>query len=365
MKKLFLIVLLFAKCNIFSQTQSGEMSLDFIYEICNSVSDWQISNHDRVKHHPLDWTNGALYRGMVEWAKVSGNEKCYKFVYDIGVEHNWNMWNRTYHADDICVGQAFIELYRKYGDKRMLQPVLERAYYVANHPSDAPLLKTNPIGSNERWSWCDALFMAPPVYAALYSITGESVYLDYLDKEFKECVDSLYDKKFKLFYRDNARIKLKEKNGAKQFWGRGNGWVFAGLPLIIDNLPLNCASRDYYISLFVEMAEAVLETQCEGGEWRSSLLDPDSYKMPENSCSAFMCYGLTWGIRNGYLPYRQYGGAVKKAWKSLVNAVHEDGKVGYIQPVGASPKSAGPDSTDVYGVGAFLLAGSELYRWLY
>lgn len=86
----------------------------------------------------------------------------------------------------------------------------------------------------------DALFMAPPVYAALYTITGDKIYLNYMDSEYKECVDSLYDKEDHLFYRDNKRIPLREKNGSKQFWGRGNGWVFAGLPLIIDNLPLNC-----------------------------------------------------------------------------------------------------------------------------
>ena len=53
---------------------------------------------------------------------------------------------------------------------------------------------------------------------------------------------------------------------------------------------------------------------------------------------------------------------LKKGWKSLVKAVHTDGKLGYIQPVGAAPKAAGRDATDVYGVGAFLLAGSELYK---
>ena len=142
----------------------------------------------------------------------------------------------------------------------------------------------------------------------------------------------------------------------------GNGWVFAGLPLIIDNLPIDCDSRNYYIQLFVKMAEAVRKTQCEGGDWRTSLLDPDSYDMPENSCSAFMCYGIAWGLRNEYLAKRTYKPVLEKGWKSLVKAVHTDGKLGYIQPVGAAPKAAGRDATDVYGVGAFLLAGSELYK---
>lgn len=340
----------------------GDLKKENVSKVCNAVATWQINNHETVTHHQLDWTNGALYRGLMEWGKTSDSQYCYDFVNGIGEKHKWNMWDRPFHADDICVGQAFIEMFLKTGDKRMIQPVIERAFYVASHPSKAPFLKTDPLGGDQRWSWCDALFMAPPVYAALYRITGEKIYMDYLDSEYKICVDSLYDREEKLFYRDNKRIPLREPNGAKQFWGRGNGWVFGGLPLIIDNLPIESQSRAYYINLFIEMAKAVKNTQCKDGDWRTSLLDPASYDMPENSCSAFMCYGIAWGIRNGYLHKRQYTPALEKGWNSLVNAVHQDGKLGYIQPVGAAPKAAGYDATDVYGVGAFLLAGSEIVR---
>lgn len=365
MKKQLIFSMLFIGSSLCAANPfSGSMKKGDVEKVCNAVAKWQIVNHEQVKHNQLDWTNGTLYRGMTEWGKTSGNQDCYNFVNEIGEKHNWNVWDRVYHADDICVGQAFIEMYRKMGDRRMLQPTLERAFYVASHPSKAPLLKIDAIGKDERWSWSDALFMAPPVYAALYQITGEKIYLDYMDSEYKACVDSLYDKEEHLFYRDCKRIPLREKNGKKQLWGRGNGWVFGGLPLIIDNLPIGCASRNYYISLFVEMAESVKATQCKGGDWRTSLLDPDSYDMPENSCSAFMCYGIAWGIRNGYLPKKTYGKVLEKGWRSLVSAVHADGKLGYIQPVGAAPKAAGYDATDVYGVGAFLLVGSEIIKGL-
>lgn len=364
MRKLLSLLMIFtgtAYC-FAGNPYSGDLASKDVMKVCNAVAKRQIDNHNDSKHHQLDWTNGALYRGTTEWGKTSGNQQCYDFVKSIGEKYNWNMWDRPYHADDICVGQAFIEMYRRSGEKKMLQPTLERAFYIATHPSAAPLLKTDPIGKDERWSWCDALFMAPPVYAALYQITGEAVYLNYMEREYKECVDSLYDKQEKLFYRDNKRIPLREKNGAKQFWGRGNGWVFGGLPLVLDNLPTETPGRSYYINLFIEMAESIKNTQCKGGDWRTSLLDPDSYDMPENSCSAFFCYGIAWGIKNGYLPKKTYMPVLIKGWESLVSAVHKNGKLGYIQPVGAAPKAAGYDATDVYGVGAFLLAGSEILK---
>lgn len=265
MRNILTIILLCVPHFLVAQPFSSEIRKDKIMKVCNAVADWQIANQPSVKHNPLDWTNGALYKGMVEWCKTSSNNKYLAFLKNIGETHRWNVWNRVYHADDICLGQAFIDLYKHYGDKKMLQPTMERAYYVATHPSKIPLNKLDPYGKDERWSWCDALFMAPPVYAALFSMTGDTKYVDYMNNEFKECVDSLYDKEAKLFYRDVKRIPLREPNGAKQFWGRGNGWVFGGLPLIIDNLPELYPMRRYYIQLFNDMAVSVMNTQDKDG----------------------------------------------------------------------------------------------------
>lgn len=342
---------------------SADLDRKSVSEVCNAVAGWQIANHASSRHHQLDWTNGVLYRGMVEWGILTQNRECLDFVMEIGEKNGWKMFDRPYHADDICVGQAFTALYRLYGDERMLRPAMERAWWVATHPSDAPLDKLDPAGKDERWSWCDALFMAAPVYAALYQITGEKAYVDYMDAEFEECTDSLYDRTAHLFYRDRKRIPLKEPNGEKQFWGRGNGWVFAAIPSILQYLPLNHPKREYYIDIFREMADAVVSVQDGNGAWHSSLLDPEAYPLPETSASAFFCYGLAWGLNSGVLSGRAYRKALERGWASLVEAVNPDGKPGYIQPVGAAPKgNVGKESTDVYGTGAFLLAGSELFR---
>ena len=365
MKKIFLTVCLLCSQAMWlwaSQPFSGKSDPADIKRVCDAVARWQIDNFGSVKHHELDWTNGALYRGMFEWANLNDDQRIFDFLMDVGKRNKWAMLSRVYHADDICVGQAFIEMYRKFGDKKMLQPVMERAYYVANHPSMAPMSKKDDLGKDERWSWCDALFMAPPVYAALYKMTGDEIYLDYMDNEYKACTDSLYDQSEHLYYRDCMRIPLREPNGQKQFWGRGNGWVFGGIPLILENLPQGHPSVSYYVNIFQQMAESLLKLQDKKGAWHASLLDPESYPAPENSGSAFFCYGFAWGIRHGYLPKETYLKALEKGWQSLVSYVNEEGKLGYVQPVGAAPRKVGPESTDVYGVGAFLLAGSELTR---
>jgi rhamnogalacturonyl hydrolase YesR len=362
-KLLFITCIALMSGNITAQEVfSAQLSRKEIKEVANAVAEWQIANLSKSRHHILSWTNGALYIGMLEWANTTGYAPGYEFLDSIGKSNNWRMHRLVYHADDICVGQAFIGMYRKFNDPKMLQPAMERAFYVASHPSKAVFQKSNPKGKDERWTWCDALFMAPPVYAALYSLTGEDVYYKYMDSEYKMCVDSLYDKEEKLFYRDNMRIPLREPNGAKQFWGRGNGWVFGGLPLIIDNLPRFATTTGYYVNLFRELAASVKKTQDKNGAWHASLLNPASYPEPENSASAFFCYGLAWGIRNKHLSRQEYEPVLIKAWQSLVSYVDKDGKLGYVQPVGADPQKVSRESTDVYGVGAFLLAGSELYK---
>lgn len=368
MKRLALVIsfIFVANCSFAQEDQkfSGKLEEDSIQMVCSAVSSWQIDNFSNVKHKKAGWTNGALYIGMFHWADSQNDSTVFNFLKGVGKDLDWGLLSRSYHADDICVGQMYIEMYKKYGKDKMVQPVKERAFYVASHPSDAVLSKRDKIGKNTRWSWCDALFMAPPVYAALYTMTGEKVYRDYLMSEFKACTDSLYDHSESLYYRDGLRIGLKEANGAKQFWGRGNGWVFGGIPLVLNNLPADDPERPYFEEIFKEMAESVVRTQDKEGHWHASLLDPGSYPDPENSASAFFCYGLAWGINNGILDGTKYKKALKKGWNGLVEGVHPDGKLGFVQPVGAAPKKVSFDSTDVYGVGAFLLAGTEILKML-
>lgn len=333
-----------------------------VKEICNRVADWQIANQPNVIHHDLDWTNGAWYKGLVEWAKLTDNQQYFNFLKAQGEKNEWNVYKRIYHADDICVAQMYIELFNKFGNRNILVPTIERIDYVVANPSTAPLQKSDIKGKDERWSWCDALFMAPPVYAAMYKLTGKKEYVEYMESEFKLCTDSLFDVNEKLYYRDNTKIPLVEPNGAKQFWGRGNGWVFAAIPIILDNLPTDYPNRGYYENIFKEMATAVLRTQDDKGSWHASLLNTETYPMPENSASAFFCYGLAWGMRNGLLDESIYKDATLKAWETLTQYVNKQGRLGYIQPVGNAPKMVDQNSTDVYGVGAFLLAGTEMYQ---
>ena len=330
------------------------------------VADWQIAHFRdnyssrKVPHHPLAWTNGALYVGMAKWAQMAGDDSYWEWMKKIGEENNWMLYDRQYHADDHTVGQMYCELFKKYGDKKMIEPTQKQFGYILYHPAVSSLNWESPF-NQDRWSWCDALFMSPPVWASLYKITGEQKYLDFMVGEFKATTDFLFDKKENLYYRDQSYMG-KLDNGTKIFWGRGNGWVFAGLTNILSELDPKSKEYKYFVTIYKKMAKRLLEIQTPQGHWAMSLLGQKFYPTPETSGSSFFVYGLAWGINRGILEADTYQSAVFKGWKAMASYITEDGMLGYVQPIGAAPGNAWPDKTEVYGTGAFLSAGSEVYK---
>jgi rhamnogalacturonyl hydrolase YesR len=308
---------------------------------------------------------------MAEWAKIAGEDTYYGWLREKGDMQHWTYNQRNkpsfrYHADDYCIGQMYVELYRKYKQPEMIAPM--KAYFdqILANPSSVNLefKFTDTSFPTERWSWCDALFMAPPVWAKMANVTNKKKYLDFMYQEYKFTTDYLYDKDEDLYFRDSNYFTRKEANGAKVFWGRGNGWVFAGLPLIIRELPEKYKQKEYFETIFKDMAAKVLSIQQPDGSWHASLLDPSSYPNPEMSATAFFVFGLAWGIDNGYLEKEKYMPAVVSGWKAMVNSVWPDGKVGFIQPIGADPKAVTREMTEVYGVGGFLMAGTQICKMI-
>lgn len=364
MRNILLVILsTFTFSNI---TTAQEIKPQEVKEIMEKVADWQIEHFrdlysGREKpHHPLDWTNGALYIGMVKWAAMADTDKYYEWLKNIGEDNEWILYKRKYHADDHTVGQLYIELYRKYKDEKMIEPTKEQLNFIRMHPSQSVLNWKTPY-HQDRWNWCDALFMSPPVWAKLYNITGEQKYLDFMMEEYKATTDFLFDKKEHLYYRDE-RYMGQLDNGTKIFWSRGNGWVFAGLTNIMNELDPQSKEYKYFLKIYKKMAKKLLEIQTPEGHWAMSLLGQEFYPTPETSGSSFYTYGLAWGINKGILDKKDYINAVTKSWNALVGHVTEDGMLGYVQPIGAAPGNAWPDKTEVYGAGAFLSAGSEIYK---
>jgi unsaturated rhamnogalacturonyl hydrolase len=335
---------------------SSKLKDDDIKAAMKKVADWQL----RVAEPKFNeqWTFAALYDGLIAASSTTGDPAYRDAVIHYAQQNDWKLLdNRFPHADDMAFGKAFTELYladptdaRKPERIADTKAILDRLIARPDDPA------------KDLWWWCDALYMAPPVLARMSLITGDPKYDAYMDKEWDITTSHLYNTTEHLYWRDNGFLKKTEKNGRPLFWSRGNGWVMGGLVKVLQVLPANDPSRPKYIQLLREMAASVAAIQSPDGLWRAGLLDADSYALPEVSGSAFFTYAIAYGINEHILDRKKYLPVVEKCWAGMVSHIYADGRLGSIQPIGAAPDAFKPSSSYVYGVGGFLLAGSELDR---
>ncbi|PQJ30722.1 family 88 glycosyl hydrolase [Nonlabens arenilitoris] len=367
-----LVLLILSGCNDSKDDSSLKINVFNDAQIKNSMIkalEWQEA-HPIFAIHPTDWTNGAYYTGVARAHKTTKNMMYMAALKNQAVHNDWKPFKRLHHADDIAISYSY--LYVAINEKRRGFADLE----PTKNFLDAHLYEDNSwkAGTNRSkedktilWWWCDALFMAPPVINLYAKHTEQPKYLDAMHEYYMETYNRLYDKDERLFARDmrfvwnGSKVDRKEPNDKKVFWSRGNGWVIGGLALLLDDMPEDYEHREFYVNLYKEMAGRILEIQPSDGLWRTSLLSPESYDHGEVSGSGFHTFALAWGINNGLLD-KKHIPAVKKAWKAMAACQHDDGRVGWVQNIGAFPEPASKDSYQNFGTGAFLLAGSEILK---
>jgi unsaturated rhamnogalacturonyl hydrolase len=317
------------------------------------VADWQLARLPAQAQY--DWTWAALYTGLLAVPDKVAGDKYQQAMMKVSQQLDWQPGPRVMHADDQAIGQTYLGLYALHLDRKMIDPLIARLGQEMATPD--PTDPQRPL-----WWWCDALFMAPPVYAQMAAGTGDQKYVAYMDRQWDITTRLLYDKNKHLYFRDASYLDKKEKNGQPLFWSRGNGWVMAGIVRVLKELPANSPLRPKYVALLQDMAAKMVSIQGKDGLWRPGLLDPDAYSLPEVSGSSFITYALAYGVNEGILDRAVYKPAIQKAWAGLLTHVYADGRLGSIQPVGGAPGPFTETSSYVYGVGAYLLAGSEIYR---
>jgi len=322
------------------------------------------------------WHPAAYHTGNIEAYKVTGNKDFLDYS-KAWAEHNqWmgaksqdkSKWKYNYGETDehVLFGdwqiafQTYIDLYTLEGLKDPTK--IARAKEVMEYEMSTP--------NNDYWWWADGLYMVMPVMTKLYKVTGNEQYLEKLNEYLAYADSIMLDEETGLYFRDAKYVYPKHKslNGKKDFWARGDGWVFAGLAKVLQDLPQDAQNRQAYIDRFKKMAKTLKEAQQPEGYWTRSIIDPEHAPGPETSGTAFFTYGYLWGINNDILEEETYLPVVEKSWEYLTEvALQDDGSVGYVQPIGekAIPgQVVDVNSTADFGVGAYLLAASEMARFV-
>jgi rhamnogalacturonyl hydrolase YesR len=367
---LFLLVVFsgIAITSAIAQTQDRGKVLEIIHKVNNY---WQ------TKHPEPGWAfweHAAYHTGNMEAYFLTGEEKYRRYSEKWADKNEWKgaksddkaNWKYGYgEKDEYVLFGDWQTCFQTYADLYILDPKphkIVRAREVMEYQ-----MSTDRV---DYWWWADGLYMVMPVMVKLHKITNNPLYLDKLHEYLSYADDIMYDTKECLYYRDAGYVypRYKSLNGKKDFWSRGDGWVFAAFAKVLKDLPPRNRYWFKYSERFRDMAGAIKACQHPDGYWTQSLLDHAYVPGPETSGTAFFTYGLFWGINNGYLEKDIYLETALKGWKYLEEtALQPNGVVGYVQPIGGQAVKGmklNENSTANFGVGGFLLAACEYARFL-
>jgi len=324
----------------------------------------QVIINDKTRPSHI-WTRAVYYEGLMALYGLNHDKSYYDYAVAWGESHKWGLNGgvQTRNADNQCCGQTYIDLY-------LIDQKPERVKDLK--ASIDLMLASEKI---DDWTWIDALQMAMPVYAKLGVLYKDNRYFERMYQMYKHSKNiqggkGLYNPKDNLWWRDKDFVApYKEPNGEDCYWSRGNGWVLAALVRVLEIMPKDAPHRKEYQKTFEKMAKALIPIQRTDGFWNASLHDTNNYGGKEMTGTALFTYGMAWGINHGILSKKKYQPIVIKAWNAMANdAVHANGFLGHVQGTGKQPSDSQPTSYDRvpnfedYGLGCFLLAGSEVYQ---
>jgi rhamnogalacturonyl hydrolase YesR len=311
------------------------------------------------------WTRGVYYEGLMALHQIYPKREYYDYAVSWGEFHQWGMRNgtTTRNADDQCCGQTYIDLYKILPEPERIKDIKICMDMLVNTPQV------------DDWSWIDAIQMGMPVFAKLGVLYNDSRYFEkmyemYMFTRNNHGDNGLFNEKDGLWWRDkDFDPPYKEPNGEDCYWSRGNGWVVAALVKVLEIIPENEPHRKQYLDDYKKMMEALVPIQREDGFWNASLHDPTNFGGKELSGTALFVYGMAWGVNNGILPREKYLPILLKGWNAMATeSLKENGFLGYVQSTGKEPKDGQPVTVDKipdfedFGLGCFLLAGSEVYK---
>ena len=312
------------------------------------------------------WTRAVYYEGLMALYGIDPKNEYIDYTDRWAAFHKWTPRDgtSTRDADNQCCSQTYLDRFVMTGDSAMMRPTMEN---IRGQMAETKL---------GYWTWIDAIQMAMPVYAQMYKITGDKAYIDHAMDMYRwsrnECGGGLFNEADGLWWRDADYVPpYKEKDGKQCYWSRGNGWVLAALVRTMDQMKPRGKVYKELKKDFTAMCDALAKCQREDGFWNVSLVSPATYGGKETSGTALSLYGISWGLRKGYLKESQFRPVADKAWKAIATeALHRDGFLGYVQGTGKDPSAGQPVTYDKvpdfedFGVGCFLLGATEYYKLL-
>jgi len=204
--------------------------------------------------------------------------------------------------------QKYLDLAKRFADKQWGPPEGKRVTADSRRFYDKGLTWQTRL-------WIDDMFMITAVQAQAYRATGDHSYIDNAAKEMVFYLDSLQMPNG-LFY---------HAPDVPYFWGRGDGWMAAGMSELLRSLPKNNPNRARIVEGYKKMMATLLQYQAADGMWRQLIDDSASWK--ETSCTGMFTFAFITGVKEGWLDAAAYGPAARKAWLSLIKYINSNNDI--------------------------------------
>lgn len=293
-------------------------------KVCARFINTPHPNFDERTDPPQEITypETCAWLGAIRFSKASGDNEALKALeerlYPLFGEEMY-LLPAPNHVDHNVFGTVPLQLYTATGNKAFLKLGL----YYADSQWQRPRHKLNEteeqrLADGLSWQtryWIDDMFMVTAIQSQAYLTTGERRYIDRTAHQMVSYLD-----------------KIQRPNGlfhhspdAPFFWGRGNGWMAAGMTELLSALPEDNENRQRILESYQKMMNTLADYQKEDGLW-AQLVD-DTAVWSETSGSAMFTYAMIKGIRKGWLPEEKFAPIVTKAWKALVDRIDEKGDI--------------------------------------
>jgi rhamnogalacturonyl hydrolase YesR len=269
---------------------------------------WQTNPKRKLVIYPevCAWYGSMTYAGLVG-DKPLIDQLVAKYDILLSGEGATKISSRD-HVDDRVFGAAPLEIYCLTKSPQFLAAGLALADAQWDHPTADGI-------THEARYWIDDMYMITLLQVQAYRATGEAKYLDRAATTMAAYLAKLQQPNGLFFHAPDSPF----------YWGRGNGWVAAGLSELLSELPENHPLHKPIFEGYQKMMTALLATQADDGMWRQLVDKPASWD--ESSATGMFTFAFVTGVKRGWLDEKSYAPAARKAWLALVKLIDADGNI--------------------------------------
>ena len=254
----------------------------------------------------------CAWYGALTYAHLAGDKDLLASLiqrfHTLLLPENVGLIQHTQHVDFSIFGAVPLQIYIENKDPKALD--LGKGF--ADRQWESP----RPDGlTRETRFWIDDMYMETIVQVEAFRATGDARYLDRSSLEMVAYLDKLQQPGGLFYHEPEVRF----------YWGRGNGWVAAGMAELLRSLPKDHPRRARILEGYRKMMKSLLEFQGPDGMWRQLIDRSDSW--PESSSTGMFTFAMATGVKNGWLDAATYGPAARKAWLALVGYIDQNADV--------------------------------------